>query len=258
MGSKISESIFEKSPNISGLLHRYNDRFLADDSLSNIEVVILALYLKEQMNKKSGVSYQDLRELFTSLGRDEKNFKVAIFRAKKDNFVEEKNHLIYFLINGLKRVWALTGRTEKSTVRIFKSGETFTSIKLFEEFLVDEIKDKELLLSDSHISPITLYPFSALKGILKNLKILTSNIYELEKLQQYAQKLEFESGIKVEVRENFSIHDRWLICGDKCWSLGSSIKDLGNKYTVLSELQGVTQSLREVFQSRWNSSKVII
>jgi hypothetical protein len=166
----------ELVPNISGLLHKYNDKLLADESLSDVEVLLLSLYLIEQKNNKAGATYNEVKEFFLSLGRKENNFNVAIHRAKRQNLVEEKEEVFYFLIKGLKQIWKVIGQTQKTTVYIVKAGENFTAIKLFEEFLQNEIKGNELLLFDSHISPSTLYPLSVLKGKLEHIKILTSNV----------------------------------------------------------------------------------
>jgi predicted PolB exonuclease-like 3'-5' exonuclease len=76
----------------------------------------------------------------------------------------------------------------------------------------------------------------------------------VEKFNDYKKKFEKETGTKIEIRKNLKIHDRWLICGDKCWSIGSSIKDLGNKDTLIKELDGVTSSLTDLFQLRWDES----
>ncbi|MCP8304914.1 MAG: hypothetical protein H3Z50_05560 [archaeon] len=245
----------ESVSTISGLLHQYNDRLLADDSLSDLDVLLLSIYLIDQKHTKSGATYNEVKDLFIYLGRKERpNFGVAIHNAKKQNFVEEKNKVLYFSIKGLKRIRNVLGQVGKSPVYIIKSGENFTAIKLFEEFLVSEIKDNEILLCDPYISPSTLYPFSVLKNKVKNIKILTSNIYESEKFKEYKKKLEKETNISIEVKNSKKIHDRYLICGKKCWSIGSSIKDLGNKDAMIKELDGVLNSLKDLFLERFNEN----
>jgi hypothetical protein len=63
-----------------------------------------------------------------------------------------------------------------------------------------------------------------------------------------------ETGIVIEVKVNNKIHDRYLITGDKCWSFGASIKDLGNKDTTIREISEVTESMEEMFLERWKES----
>lgn len=237
---------------ISGLIHKYNDRYLADDSLSDFDVLLLSIYLIDQKHKKSGAKYNEVKNLFISLGRKEANFRVAVHNAKKQSFIEEKEKVFYFLIKGLKKIRNILGQMGKSTVYIIKSGENFTAIKLFEEFLSNEMKGKEILLCDPYVSSSTLFPFVVLKGKLKNIKILSSNVWESEKFKEYKKRFEKETNIKVDVKVNKKIHDRYIICGKKCWSIGTSIKDLGNKDTVIKELTEVSNSLNDLFLERWN------
>lgn len=239
----------------SGLVHEYNDRLLADDSLSDSAVLLLCVYLIENKNKKSGAKYEEAKQLFISLGRkDDPNFRVAIHNARGKSLIDCKGKTISLLIKGLKEVRRVLGQVEKSPVHIIKSGQNFTAIKLFEEFLLSEIKSHEILLCDSYISYSTLFPFSALKGKITLLKILTSNVYDSDKFDEYKKKMGKEMGITIEVKNSKKIHERFMICGDKCWSIGSSIKDLGNKDAVIREISEVTNSMKDLFSDRWNEA----
>ena len=188
-----------------------------------------------------------------SLGRKERpNFGVAIHNAKKQNFIEEKNKVFRFRIKGLKKIKNLLSQADKSATHIIKSGETFTAIKIFEEFISTKIKSKEILLCDPYISHSTLFPFSILKGKINSIKILTSNLYDSNKFKNYMKKMEKEMNISVEVKINKKIHDRYLICGNDCWHIGGSIKDLGNKDTSIKEITEVITSMNDLFLERWN------
>ena len=57
----------ESVSKISGLVHKYNDGFLADDSLSDLDVLLLSIHLIEQKNKTSSPKYNEVKNLFTSL-----------------------------------------------------------------------------------------------------------------------------------------------------------------------------------------------
>lgn len=57
--------------------------------------------------------------------------------------------------------------------------------------------------------------------------------------------------ISIEIKINQKLHDRYLICGEKCWHFGTSIKDLGNKDTIIKEISEVYQSMKELFEVRW-------
>ena len=238
--------------NFSGLLHRYNDRILADESLSDMDVLLLSVFLIDKNNKKTGAKYNEVKEYFISFGRKYNNFKVAMHNAKKKSLIEDKEKIIYLLIKGLKRIRNLLGQIEKSSVYIIKSGQNFTAIKVFEEFLLNEIRKDEILICDSYVSHLSLFPFSILQDKIKSIKILTANVFDSDKFKEYTKKMKKEMSITIETKINKKIHDRFLICGDKCWSFGASIKDLGNKDAIIKDISEVTHSMKDLFLERWN------
>lgn len=252
MVSKVIEEIFSK--NFSGIIHRYQDKFLADESMSNPNVLLLSIYIIDKKNKESGARDNEVKELFISLGRNESNFLVAVTRAKQRKWVKYENGQFSLLIGGVKKIREVLGQVEKLPIYLIKSGENFGAIKLLEEFLYKEIMGDEISLCDSHISHSTLFPFAVLKGKIKSIKILTSNVYDSAKMKAYTKKMKKEMGISIEIKNNKKIHDRFLICGDKCWAIGSSIKDLGNKDTVIREISEVASSMKDLFSERWDES----
>lgn len=254
MDSKNSESEISVPPEMSGIFRKYYDRRIADDCLSDLEVILLSMHLTDLKNKKSGIKYESLKRLFVSFGRKESNFRKAIFKAKKQSFLKEKDKDIHLLILGLKKIDQILGRVGKSPVLIIKSGQNFSAITLFEEFLKNEVSNKDVLLCDSHISPDTLNPFSTLNGKIKSLKILTTNVYDRDKFNNYKKKLSKELSVSVEVKSNKKIHDRFIIIGGNCWSIGASIKDLGNKDTIIKDVSEVVSSMRDLFMERWSES----
>jgi hypothetical protein len=236
---------------LSGLLQKHHDSIVADETLADVDVLLISLYLIENNNNKAGASQEDCRRLFASLGRRESNFPVVLHRAKGSSFIQESNGILHFMSGGLKKIRNIFGQVEKSPVYVIKSGQNFTAIKLFEEFL-SQLKGEEILLCDPHISNVTLFPFSNLKDKFKSMKILTTNIYDHEKFESYKKKMSKELGVQIEIRTNQKIHDRFIICGDKCWTIGSSIKDLGNKDATIREISEVTSSMKYLFSERWN------
>jgi hypothetical protein len=239
----------------TGLFHRNYDRILADDSLSDKDVMLLAMYLLERENGKAGVLYATCKHLFTLLGRKaEPNFGVNVHNAKKDGLIEKSDSTLFFLGAGLKRLQDLLGLVQKTPVYVIKSGQGFTAIKRLEEFLMQEIQAEGLFLCDAYISASTLFPFLAVATKLKSIKILTSQVQDGEKFHEYRNKMQKETSIVIEVKVSNKIHDRYLITGDKCWSFGASIKDLGNKDTTIREISEVTESMEEIFLERWKES----
>jgi len=244
----------ELTSELSGLFHRHYDMVLADDSLSDMDVILLGLYLIEHNSKSAGASYDNCKNLFTLLGRRAVNFKANVHNAKKKWLIEQKDSILYLTIGGLKRIRKVLGQIEKSPVHVIKSGQSFTAIKLLEEFLAQEIQSEEILFCDPHISSSTLFPLSRLKGKVRSIKILTSNVHDSDKFREYKKKMEKETDMAIGVRLTNKIHDRYLISGDRCWSFGASIKDLGNKDTTIREISEVTASMKDLFAERWDES----
>ena len=257
MASKKNEKIRLEIPDeMSGLFHRHHDILIADNALTDVDVILACIYLKENADKKAGVEYSLCREMFVSLGRKDDNFRSSLSRAKKNSFIREDNRKLYFLSKGLKRTRQVLGQATNAPVYVIKSGQNFSAAKLFEEFLTAQIGNEDLLLCDSHISHSTLFPFLVLKGKIKSLKILTSNVYDAVKFKDYKKKMVKELSIPIEVKVNKKIHDRFIVSGDKCWSIGSSVKDLGNKDTVVREISEVVSSIKDLFQERWNEASL--
>lgn len=163
---------------LSGLFPKNYDRVLADDSLSDLDVILLGVYVIERGNNKAGVTYDECKAFFMFVGRKEVNYKANIYNAKKMKkaLIDQKDSVLYLTIHGLKRIRELLGQIEKAPVHVIKSGESFTAAKLLEEFLVQEVQSQEISLCDSYVSPSTLFPFSILKGKIKSLRILATNV----------------------------------------------------------------------------------
>ncbi len=252
---KKSDSKVEIPPEMSGLIQKHHDTLIVDDSLTDLDVILISIYLIENAKQEAGANYNEVKDLFVSFGKKDDNFKVNVYQAKKKSILKEKDKNLYFLSGGLKRIRSILGQVGKSPVYVIKSGENFTAIKLFEEFLTSQFDGEEILLCDSHVSHSTLFPFSVLKGRIKSLKLLTTNIYDHDKFEDYKKKLSKELGIQIEVKVNQKIHDRFIINGDKCWSIGSSIKDLGNKDATIREISEVASSMKDLFSERWKEAK---
>lgn len=241
-----------------GLFHNHLDRYLADDSLTDQDVIVLSVYFLEKKIGHSGVNSLDVIALFCSFGRKEANYFSNFTRVERDNLIEKNRPFVFLQIKGLKRVMEILGKTGKSRIYLINSGQHFTAIKLFEEFLSNNIKSDSISIFDPYISANTLHPFTVLKGKITKLRILTMNVDGLDKLKYYKEKFEKEMGVKIEIRENKKTHDRWLLNNGQIWSIGCSIKDIGNKDTSIYELEGIANSLNQLFEDRWQTSKNIV
>jgi hypothetical protein len=240
---------------LSGLFHKNYNRTLVDDSLSDKDVILLAMHVIERQNGRAGVGYAQCKEVFVSLGRKEDpNFAVNIHNAKKESLIEQKDSVLYFLSAGLNRIRGILGQLEKSPVYVIKSGQTFTAKKLLEDFLKQEVRSGELWLCDTYVSSSTLFPFSVLTGKVKSIRLLTTNVQESDKFKDYKKRMEKEMAMTIEVKLSKKIHDRYLITGGKCWTFGTSINELGNKDTTIREITEVADSMRSLFSQRWDEA----
>lgn len=240
-------------PEFSGAVQEHYDRYIADASLSDPEVLLLSVYIVEFSHQTAGAEYAETKETFVALSRREDNFRKAI-HVTRQKYLDLEGTRLYFRAEGLELLRKKLGQIGKSPVYVVKSGQQFSGIKLFENFLTNEMKNKELLICDPYVSHITLFPLSILTGTLTNVRLLTANVFEEEKFRHYSERLSKESGITLETRLNRKIHDRYLISGESCWALGTSIKDIGNKDTTIRDISEVIASMTSLFQERWNES----
>ena len=91
-----------------------------------------------------------------------------------------------------------------------------------------------------------------------HIRILTSQTKSDFLLE--AKKFAQQHGCKVEVRTNNNYHDRFILVGHaKCWHLGASIKDAGNKAFALSEISSpaIIASVQQDIEATWNASTVV-
>ncbi len=153
---------------LSGLIVHHYDSYIADDSLSDIDLLLICIYVLEKNKNATGVSLKECQAFFLSLGRKESNLSLATHRAKNNQLIHIQDNLLYFLSAGLKRLMARLGQVGKSPVYVIKSGHNFTAIKTFEEFLTNQFTGNELLLCDPHVSYETLLPLSSSKRCKRN------------------------------------------------------------------------------------------
>ena len=237
---------------LSGYLHSYHNRILLDDAVTDINAILLTVYIKEWRSKEVGVDASIAKDMFASFGRKtDPNFRVNLGNAVKKGLIESKGETLSLSMKGLNEIRRMLGKIQKGSVYVIKSGQNFTAVRLLEEFLDQEISESELDICDSYVSASTLFPLSRLNGRLKVIKLLTFNINDKMKFNEYKSKLEKESGAKIDVRLSRRIHDRYLLNGSKCWFLGASIKDVGNKDTIIKEISEMTATVRDMFMERW-------
>jgi hypothetical protein len=74
------------------------------------------------------------------------------------------------------------------------------------------------------------------------------------------RKFAAQHGNTIEVRTTLSFHDRFiLVDGARCWHLGASIKDAGNKAFALSEFAEpvIASFIKQTAETTWSASAVV-
>lgn len=75
-----------------------------------------------------------------------------------------------------------------------------------------------------------------------------------------ARKFAAQYGNTIEVRQTQQYHDRFIVTdGDRCWHLGASIKDAGNKAFAMSEVLSATirAAIRTDVETTWNAARPV-
>ena len=209
---------------------------------------------------RAEVNYPDVKTFFTEFGRKEENFKVNIYNAKKQDLICERIEgnfkLLSLTMKGLKTVKDLIGETVGIRTWVIEAGKVYSGKKLLQEIVLPNISSS-LCICDPYVSARTL---DFINGIGHKCKIslLTQTIHEKANFQRELTDFRKEfPQIEIEVRlfAKTTLHDRYMISDDSAWSIGSSLKDLGNKDTLVTRLgEEVKFALNEIFEKRWNES----
>jgi hypothetical protein len=94
------------------------------------------------------------------------------------------------------------------------------------------------------------------RGKVRRVKILTSNITEdKNKFKFSMQSMEAAFGFTFEIRESRKPHGRYILYGNCCILLDSSLKDLGKKDTDITEDNSSLSGYQQLFTERWNSQE---
>jgi hypothetical protein len=112
--------------------------------------------------------------------------------------------------------------------------------------------DGPVLLVDAYIGISTL---DCLREVQHPIRILTGQ-------QNHSVGSGFEAAVKdfqfegriVEVRRHPKLHDRYLIFNDRCWLIGSSIKDAGKKALNVIECLDSKQAIVADAEKKWTEA----
>jgi len=110
----------------------------------------------------------------------------------------------------------------------------------------------ELVVVDNYVSPGTL---DCLREVPTSIRLLTGGRDASIASGFDAALNDFKAeGHALEVRRHLKLHDRYLICNERCWLVGSSLKDAGKKsFSMIELVDGRAAIVREV-EHKWQEA----
>ena len=105
---------------------------------------------------------------------------------------------------------------------------------------------------DNYIGIATL---DCVRVVSHPLRILTgANEQAIEKGFDRALKEFLSEGRSIEVRRHPRLHDRYIILNDRCWLLGSSLKDAGKKMFSMIEATDTRETIIRDVEQKWREA----
>jgi len=242
------------------IIHEFHGKLLLDDKPSDKIALLLSLYMCSNKNNLSEIIYDEVKNLFVTMGRKEDNFKVNLFYAKKDGLIdvreEGKVRLLSLKVKGLKVIKETLGQIIGVKTWLIESCKVYSGKKLFHETVISNI-GSVAKICDPYCGTRIL---DLISGIKQNCSIflLTQVIEQKEsfkrELNDFANEFKHLI-IEVRIFNNRKLHDRYIISEHNCWSIGSSLKDIGNKDTTITKLEDeVKYALEEIFDKKWQEA----
>lgn len=260
-------NLIESNSELRSIMHPIGNTYMPS-GLIDPEILLLTCYIRKKWNyeilDKDEEDFHE--EVFAYLGGGD--YFMAFNEGMKDGLLGLRNvyndsMMTYRKIptisgnKGYEALQKVLGKMSGQKTRLILAGTKFSSRMGFQEFLEDSFNEGNIDLVDSYIDSRTLHFFEQLGGRkVEKFRILTSHINENRFLDNLAE-FKKEVNIDIEVRTNQDIHDRFLILGNEAWLLGSSLKDLGNKDTAISNINSVIASLKDLFEMRWKESDLL-
>ena len=61
-------------------------------------------------------------------------------------------------------------------------------------------------------------------------------------------------GHQIEVRQHRKLHDRYILFNDRCWLVGSSLKDAGKKIFNVIECVDIKSAIVDEVERKWSEA----
>lgn len=110
----------------------------------------------------------------------------------------------------------------------------------------------EVLVVDSYIGVVTL---DCLRSVHQKIRLLTASLPNSVEAGFDDALIGFKKeGFQIEVRRGDMLHDRHLAFNDRCWLVGSSLKDAGKKAFHCMEIVDLKAQVVSSLDAKWLAS----
>lgn len=122
--------------------------------------------------------------------------------------------------------------------------QPFTAKSEAREFLA--LAETDVTVVDNWVGPSTL---DCLCDVRQPIKLLTQGFDRV--LRDFRVE-----GKTIEVRIHPKLHDRYILFNDRCWLVGSSLKDAGKKVFNIIEAVDIKSSIRADEEMKWGDATI--
>lgn len=243
----------------------YDRIYIDDKKLAIKELFILAIYMLCHKNKKSIIDKKDVQELFRWLGNISKEnsssyFNIYLKLNKNDDYIIKEKDGLSLTIKGFQKIKEILSDEFPVRTFIIKKGEYYKGRRMAQELIFNKLSGM-IRICDPYIAVRTFDLFTEIQQEAVEIRILTASINESENtLKNYLDDFQKQYNHKILIKkvQNKEIHDRYLIFNNTAISFGTSLKDIGNKDTIITYLpEEIIEALAELFDIRWNDARPI-
>jgi len=189
-----------------------------------------------------GNHYKMLESLLTAL---EQRNKTAIARTDW-----ERRDAHQCATQKIEKLAAALGEPGIAREIVVAEEKPFTAKAEVREFL--ERAQTPILVVDPYVGVGTL---DCLRTMKFPIRLLTGcQVNAIEAGFEAALKAFQAEGFQIEVRQHGKLHDRHLAFNERCWLVGSSLKDAGKKAFHTTEIVDAKVGVLAALEAKWNSA----
>ena len=149
----------------------------------------------------------------------------------------------------IEKLIAALGEPGVAREIVVAEAKPFTAKSEVREFL--ERAETPTLVVDPYIGVGTLDCLRTMKVPIRLLTGAQGNSIEVG--FESALKAFESGGIKIEIRRNAKLHDRHIAFNERCWLVGSSLKDAGKKAFHATEIVDAKTEVLAALEAKWDA-----